>query len=272
MNNYKEVAYQLENLEDESAPFLTMGRRFKFTKRSVPPRPPPPRLVPKPELPLRDESLGSSMSENDVQEVLHSAATEFKPISTTYGPFDLFAAIDPVTGDSVVHRAASVGNTQFLSGLLGCWGRRCGNDKKPLGSFWVLMTHQNLAGDTALHAAARHGSLQGAKAVYRLLHCGFVHDEEHDEENPPPEEWEWDFQEDLIFVYKAVIFVCAKNKDGLDAAALAQESGNNALIKWFEDLLRRIDPDGKRNDDSYIKGAWTMVLKHYGYYIKDIVS
>ncbi|EEA24237.1 hypothetical protein TMatcc_007311 [Talaromyces marneffei ATCC 18224] len=248
-----------------------MGRQLQ-SKRCVPRRPPPPRLVPKPELPLHDENLRSFMLENGVQELLDSAITEDKPISTGYGPLDLLAAIDPVTGDSVVHRAASVGNTRFLSGILGCWGKRCGNDKRPLGSFWVLMMHQNLAGDTALHVAARHGSLQGAKAVYRLLHHDWVHDEDHNDENPPADEWEWDFKEDLIFVYKAVIFVCAKNKDGLDAAALAQESRNNVLIKWFEDLLQKIDPDGKRNDDSYIKGAWAMVLEYYGYYINDIVS
>ena len=264
--------FNITESESEFAPFLTMAPRQLHSKRSVKPRPPPPRLVPKPELPLHDEGLGSSMLENDVQELLDSAITEDKPISTGYRPIHLLAAIDPVTGDSVVHRAASVGNTRFLSGLLGRWGRRCGNDKKPLGSFWVLMMHQNLAGDTALHVAARHGSLQGAKAVYRLLHHDWVHDEEHDDENLPADEWEWCFEGDFIFVYQAVISVCAKNKDGLDAVALAQESGNNVLIKWFEDLLQKIDPDGKRNDDNYIKGARAMVLDYYGYYINDIVS
>jgi ankyrin repeat protein len=37
--------------------------------------------------------------------------------------------------------------------------------------FWVLMVHQNLAGDTALHAAARAGNPRGVKViVYRLFH------------------------------------------------------------------------------------------------------
>ena len=136
------------------------------------------------------------------------------------------------------------------------------------------MMHQNLVGDTALHAAARQGNLRGAKAVYRLLNYDGVLDEYYDNDSPSAEEYKWNFKEDsdLFYVYQAVIFVCVKNKDGLDAAALAQESGNDVLIKWFEDLLQKIDPDGKRNDDSYIKGALAVVLEYYRYYIDDAIS
>ncbi len=79
------------------------------------------------------------------------------------GPDDLLlTAIDPTTGDSLLHRAAAAGSTDALFAVLQCFGPQLLQRPEQEQALWLLVTHQNLAGDTALHAAARAGSRRGA--------------------------------------------------------------------------------------------------------------
>lgn len=83
---------------------------------------------------------------------------------------------------------------------------------------WVLVVHQNWAGDTALHTAACAGSLRGVKGVYRLFHgfyCLDV-DETYDPDSGdlPVEYWDWvamkDDRDDGYSNLPTLDFVCTK--------------------------------------------------------------
>jgi hypothetical protein len=50
--------------------------------------------------------------------------------------------------------------------------------------------HQNLPGDTALHAVALCGNTQGANGIYRLFQFDNVSDDYRDAEHPGAEEYE----------------------------------------------------------------------------------
>lgn len=54
---------------------------------------------------------------------------------------------------------------------------------------WVLIVHQNLSGNTALHTAAREGNMKGVKAIYRLFH--YMDMDDNDPESEFPENWEY---------------------------------------------------------------------------------
>jgi hypothetical protein len=169
----------------------------------------------------------------------------------------------------VLHRAAAVGNVEFLIAVQDSFGKQIGFQPSLQQIIWVLMVHQTLAGDTALHAAARTGNLRGAKAVYRLFH----HDEldvdnerrglDPDSGEPPVEDWVWD---DTYSFLSSLVFVCTKNHADRDAAAEARAAGHEDLAVWFDSLAQRLDQAGKRADDHYMQYARRAALRIHWYY------
>jgi len=195
----------------------------------------------------------------------------------------LLRAIDPTTGDSVVHRAAAAGNIDVLNAIPYSFGRNFGNVPKKVRQLWVLVTHQNLAGDTALHAAARAGSVRGVKGVYRLFHvmdCLDVDDSFHDDETSraesastdypveaPVEYFDWSTAEDEPDAHlPALDFVCTKNRAGRDAAEEARSVGHEDLAVWLDGLVARLDRDGMREDKDYMRKARLAALENHWYH------
>ena len=192
------------------------------------PRPPAPLVGPKPMLP-RPCRLFSETLEDMTKNLLAAAVTEDGPSLIRYpGAGDLLlAAIDPLTRDSALHRAAAVGNIGFMSAIPMSFGRNLDQRPSVERLLWVLMVHQNLAGDTALHAAARVGNLRGVKAVYRLFHYADLDVDDEmsgpDSEEIPAEDWDWGpVEDDPYATVPALAFVCTKNRAGRDAAAEAR--------------------------------------------------
>lgn len=152
------------------------------------------------------------------------------------------------------------------------WDHRLGVER----CYWLLIVHQNLAGDTALHAAAKTGNLPGVKGVYRLLHRSDVEDDPErgeDSEDPMVEFWtftgedgdaEWD-----EFGCPSLAVVCMRNKAGRTAADEARLAGHEDVAAWLDALAERLDPQGRRADTSYVLAGWQMALEYHRYLRED---
>jgi hypothetical protein len=234
-----------------------------------PPSPEPP-LEQKPTLPLDpdDGYLDSLDFEGIIRDLLvPGTADQEREIKTDM--LELLTAIDPVSGDSIVHRAAAAGDLGVLNAIPGCFGRQ--GTRRTERRLWVLLTHQNKNGDTALHAAARAGNLRGVRGLYRIFHHRSCHPffdlDYYDETDPPPEFWEWGPEVGLDDYANrpALDFVCMKNRAGRDAAGEAREAGHESLAVWLEDLVAKVDCDGMRKDEEYMRDARLKTLEHYRY-------
>jgi hypothetical protein len=263
------------------------------------PRPPAPLVERKPTLPLpleiQHDVPGLPPFEVVTQTVLAMAETADNACFVPYlqgaayaqlraGPSDLLlTAIDPATGDSVIHRAAAAGNIDVLNAVLSSWGPNFRNVPEMERQLWVLVTHQNLAGDTALHAAARAGSVRGVKGVYRLFHmmnCLDVDDSLHDDETAreesaatdypteaPVEYFDWSTAEDELDAHlPALDFACKKNRAGRNAAGEARSGGHEDLAVWLDGLVARLDRDGMSGDEDYMRKARLTALKNHWYH------
>ncbi len=263
------------------------------------PRPPAPPVKRKPTLPLpleiQHDVPGLPPFEVVTQTVLAMAETTDEARLVPYlqgaayaqlraGPSDLLlTAIDSATGDSVIHRAAAAGNIEVLNAILSSFGPNFRNVPEMERELWVLVTHQNLAGDTALHAAARAGSVRGVKGVYRLFHvmnCLDVDDSFHDDETSraesadtdypieaPVEYFDWSTAEDEPDAHlPALDFVCTKNRAGRDAAGEARSAGHEDLAIWLDGLVAKLDRDGMSEEKDYMRKARLTALKNNWYH------
>lgn len=243
-----------------------------YALRIMFPRPPPPPLEPKPTLPLPFSDYHWKLQEDTIRRTLALAETEesIAALSNQSDDFGLLlVAIDPDTGDSVLHRAAAVGNVDFLNGIRAMFGKQLGFRPRVERLFWVLMVHQNLVGDTALHVAARAGNFRGAKTIYRLFHGDDLDVDnvrrglDPDSGDPSAEDWEWD---DFGSVIPSLVFVCTKNHAGRDAAAEARIAGHEDLAAWFDSLAQRLDLENMRTDETYMEVARQNALSYHYYF------
>ncbi|RKU43474.1 hypothetical protein DL546_002365 [Coniochaeta pulveracea] len=229
------------------------------------PKPVPP--VPKPTLPLPVDSSRLLIGD-DTQTLLARAKTDD---GSHLEPTVLLNAIDPTTGDSALHRAAAVGNYAFMEAATG-FGKNLWSSPRRLGLRWVLLTHQNLAGDTALHTAAKAGNMKGVKSVYRLFWSSSSHDpdEDDDHETWSPEDaaenWVWERDEGDGLV--ALDFICMKNKAGRDAATEARAAGHDDIATLLDRVAGNLDSSGKRADEGYLREARRTALAQ-NYYRDD---
>jgi hypothetical protein len=235
--------------------------------------PPPPPTERLPTLPMQSEDGHPFIDESSAQRLLALAANgtpeELAQHFSRGSSYSLLGAIDPATGDSVLHRAAAVGNLRSMSAIQSTFGPNMGHQRGQERRYWLFMVHQNLAGDTALHAGARAGNLEGVRAVYRMFHQLEASDDTISgpgSEEPSAEFWSTgDFPDDPFFLTPALVFVCTKNQAGRDAAAEATEAGHPEITQWLNDLKQRLDPDGKRQDEGYLRQARQEVLNSLKY-------
>ncbi|RKU43439.1 hypothetical protein DL546_005957 [Coniochaeta pulveracea] len=230
------------------------------------PRPPPPPLEPKPTLPL--PFTGYNVAPDETQRLLALAARDDGTSLKSYAGFYelLLAAIDPVTGDSPLHRAAAAGNHASMVSMVYCFGKQLSHVPRTERLLWVLWTHQNSAGDTALHAAASAGSLKGVKSVYRLFWRDSHDPDDDDMCNPdsPAESWEWDGNEGAAL--PALAFLCTKNRAGRDAAAETRATGHDDIAFWLERVAERLVPAGQKVDEDYLRRARQAALDTHRYF------
>jgi hypothetical protein len=232
------------------------------------PRPPPPPLEARPRLPLSFTVYDNTPGETE--RLLALAPTDDGTGLQSYvrGGICLLAAIDPATGDSPLHRAAVAGNYAFMDTMVSCFGPQLGQVPRNRRLLWCLWTHQNLAGDTALHAAARAGSLKGVKGVYRLFHLD-AHDPDDDEKchpESPAESWEREWMD--CAGLPALAFVCTKNKAGCDAATEARAAGHHDVAAWLDRVVEKLDPTGKGVDEDYLREARQAALNRHRYFLE----
>jgi hypothetical protein len=233
-------------------------------------RPPPPPLERKPTLPLSLPGTDPAAT----QALLTSAHADGGERLIGWSGTDslLLSSVDGATGDSALHRAAAAGNTDFMTKIPTAFGPQIGHRRGQERRYWLLMVHQNLLGDTALHAAGRAGSLPGAKGVYRLLHHDAVEDDAargDGSEDPMAEYWDLGSEDERQFAWPSLAFVCMRNGAGRTAAEEARLAHNEDVAAWLDALADRLDPAGKRADTDYVKEAWQAALESHSYLPED---
>lgn len=117
------------------------------------PRYPLPSLEEKPVMSFPNPDDNPERLQRATQNLLASAITGNASSLSGYFGLKILNVVDLSTGDSIIHRAASVGNIDFLDGICRCFGREFPIDPRRSREFWVLLMHQNFAGGTALHTA-----------------------------------------------------------------------------------------------------------------------
>lgn len=169
----------------------------------------------------------------------------------------LALAIDPETGDSLLHIAAAstceplavqeviAQTTQRSCGL----DRSVGPRQRALES---LLMHQNYAGDSVLHVAARSGVQRATTYLYRA----FWNDESRDcldWTTPPlsdsdittPEFQRIEDPRDNDIRGKCLAFLLLPNKEGHTASDAARFAGHADVAIWLENIVLLLDPDGE---------------------------
>jgi hypothetical protein len=174
-------------------------------------------------------------------------------------PLCLLTAIDPQTGDSLLHIAILAGRIDALSRLFSVWPPDDAVPHYPRLQE-LLVSHKNHQGDTILHLAVRSGDLDLVIAAYRL----FVHDWLPGEErfgNPLTEGLDWSQEEDMNRV-PALVFMLTENEKGLDALGEARALGHEEIAQWLERLLERYDPERER-EDTTVRDKWQGFFDHH---------
>lgn len=176
----------------------------------------------------------------------------------------LLTAIDPDTRDSTVHAAASNPSTAALASVRSL-------SRGLLGSLrHAVLTHQNAAGDTAMHVAARAGVQDVVTAVYRVFHDDSVPgpgDDWREEGVEFPAE-EWEYEEDMREAgahVPGLMFLLTKNAAGLDAAAEARAAGHEDVAVWLDNVVARLDPDNERAEEEGRKWMEAVLKRAYNW-------
>lgn len=157
-------------------------------------------------------------------------------------------AIDPSTGDSMLHAAAAANNipaaqvcrSVFIPGQAIFRRNR-----------YLFNTHRNHAGDTALHIAARVGDVDLVEAIYPHYRSVQYDNTE------PIETWHGGS------AYSHLGFIACRNKAGRDALAEARLAGNNEVASSLEEILSKLDPEGRMSDESEANKAWQAMEDVY---------
>ncbi|KAI0521872.1 hypothetical protein F5B22DRAFT_594419 [Xylaria bambusicola] len=222
-----------------------------------------PPTIRKPKLPIHDDCY----EDDKLQELL--AIASGAQASTVLGRASsstLVDIIDPETGDSPLHRAASAGVLEAMDVMMDCFGPNTSQRPSEERLFWTFMTHQNKAGDTALHSAARSGQQIVVVAIYRMFHMDALPSENDDAERGPDSKYpavehvlDWDEPE------AALLFLTTKNSAGRDAAAEARHAGHIGIAEWLEALAENLDVNRQRTDKIAMRLLEKSVLDRYWY-------
>jgi len=154
----------------------------------------------------------------------------------------LLMAVDPSTGDSLLHSAAAGANVAGVRGIQDAF-----RTSRLARSFHMLVAHRNASGDTALHVAVRGGHQDVVTAVYRLFCDDWLPGRRAlKEARRLPRRGEFVEDEEEDYVPPLVSLVDVK-RAGHDAAAEARAAGHEDLARWLEAVVARrqgISPKG----------------------------
>lgn len=168
----------------------------------------------------------------------------------------LALAIDQETGDSVVHiAAASTGEPLGVQRVIAQTNQRtCGLDRSQVPRQLALesiLMHQNYAGDSCLHVAARDGLQIAVTFLYRVFcfprlrsGAGLASPPQDDDDGSLSE---FDRGEDLIDdnqCAKRLAFLLLPNAAGQTAAVAARSAGHVETAGWLENIIMLLDPTG----------------------------
>lgn len=136
------------------------------------------------------------------------------------------------------------GNISCINEVALCYSHRAAHGRLHGRLQRFAMRPNKTERNTAIHLAARHENLDILRAVYRMF-CGvwlpgypsFGREPEEDATDRLDEE---EFGPPLVFLR-------TENAAGRDAAAEARAVGRetNAKLEWCEEVLGRLDPEGK---------------------------
>lgn len=175
-----------------------------------------------------------------------------------FPPFAFLQAIDTETGDSALHIVAKSAALDAVSKISMTFDDRNNNRFYRWGRH-ALFVHQNHAGDTIFHVAARSGKQNLLTMLFRTFenHWSASCPEVNVMDDGPPEDEI--FPVDLEYLsheYQAVapklLLLITRNKMGRDAAAEARHAGNEDLARWLDAVVLCLDRGGKRRQEARV--------------------
>lgn len=203
------------------------------------------------------------LSPSDVHDFLRMAPT----LGRTDDPLDFVSrrkykcspldvclmAIDPATGDSMLHAIVKAGNLDGLYAIQETFGRTPCTSVDRVAQ--LLLTHQSHEGKTALHSAVDTGRIQMVRALIRLFYFSGIADSlDTPGQRRAGEGFSVrDIELNQLSPYhvRAVLFVDTKDKAGRNVAAEARANGHDDVADFLEDFLFRMDPKGRRMQTDY---------------------
>ncbi|KAM0329878.1 hypothetical protein ACHAQA_004043 [Verticillium albo-atrum] len=181
------------------------------------------------------------------------------------GLFELFEilllAIDPATGDSLLHAIIKAGNVIGLDAIVACYPRGMARNNWQMRAVHVFMVHQNRKGDNAMHLAVRMGDVRMVRAVLRIFcfretsHGGEINNE-----------YEWcvrDGQVQEMSMARPLLFLETRNNSGRNAGEEARACGYTDIGDYLDDFYMRMYPRGMRDDAAYRRRMEEYVRQSY---------
>ncbi|KAK1961269.1 hypothetical protein LY78DRAFT_662261 [Colletotrichum sublineola] len=173
-------------------------------------------------------------------------------------------AIDPETGDSLVH---VIVRSERIGALGACrLYPTCGNGQAQFRGRrerHILFMHQNNEGDNGLHVAARAGRLPLVRAVLRAF-------EGRDTDNGVDISGEYDRHEvtgdeGRMFFWEAkrILFIEARNMAGRNTVDEARYHGHDEVSGFLEHVLERSYPSECKDRESERQRARSIVAQGY---------
>ncbi|WYZ44773.1 hypothetical protein EsH8_VIII_000089 [Colletotrichum jinshuiense] len=179
----------------------------------------------------------------------------------------LFMAIEPDTGNSLIHTAVAARRIDAMDTLRRCF--RADNMMKFKKLFDILYCHQNRAGNTILHSAVQTGEQDIVTAAFRIFHGDHltVVDDAWQRSSQPPaaEDLPWSEEDDDGMRIPHLMFLLKQNAHGRTAAAEARALGHDNLAVWLEEILQRSDPQRERDNPDTAQLWREFCADYYGY-------
>ncbi|KAG9254342.1 uncharacterized protein F5Z01DRAFT_750249 [Emericellopsis atlantica] len=176
----------------------------------------------------------------------------------------LFMAIEPTTGNSLMHTAVIAQRIDVMDYLRAFRSHRPAAYRPPHYALW---SHQNHDGNTMLHSAVQSGQKELVVAVFQIFRDGNI--DELDELLRSEEADDWGFdndnEEEFHLRLGELVLLLRENAKGRSAADEAQALGHTDIATWLERTTQLDDPLRERNDPSIVQ-IWREICDdHYAF-------